>query len=438
MAEANPSTLPTRSLIIDRTVFDRVLLVARRLSSSSDLHEVLELVIDALRDILHAERASVFQYDPDRHELFATEAHGLTRDLRLPADKGLIGEAARTKAIINIPDAYSDPRFNPDVDRATGFKTRCLLTIPLLDFERRLIGVAQVLNKDLAFGPAFDADDEAMAHNLADLAAVALKRALLLEAERAKEKLEADLDIAHRIQQASLPDALPAIEGFDVAGHSIPADQTGGDAFDVVLTGEPVPMHHAVVFMADAAGHGIGPALSVMQVLSMIRMGCRVGASIETIAQNVNDQLHADLPVGRFVTAFLGVLDATAGAMHYLSAGQGPLVLVPGAGSPEREPLILGANAMPFGIDCDLAFDEVPPLRFEPGDVFLLLSDGYYEAADPSGTQFGAPRVIETVREVIDRPAQEILSHLHACVTQHAGPVARADDQTAVIIKRGG
>ena len=141
---------------IEREVYEHILRVSRRLASTSDLGDVLGVIIDALRDLLGAERASVFQYDAKAHELFATKAHGLPTDLRLPADRGIIGEAARTRQIINIPDAYADLRFNRAVDVSTGYRTRCLLTIPLIDFEGHLAGVAQVLNKSPDRGGTFD------------------------------------------------------------------------------------------------------------------------------------------------------------------------------------------------------------------------------------------------------------------------------------------
>ncbi len=297
---------------IDRGSFEKILRVARRLASSSDLEEVLGLIIDALRDTLKAERASVFQYDAKSHELFATRAHGLPNDLRLPADLGIIGEAARSRAPIHIPNAYADERFNREVDRATGFTTRCILTIPLVDHSGKLVGVAQVLNKNIDAGGVFTDEDETLAQYLADQAAVALKRASLLEAERTKDKLERDLDIARRIQQSALPSTLPIIEGYDLAGLSEPADETGGDAFDIVDL-RPFEQSgaeaEALIFMGDATGHGVGPAISVTQVLAMIRMSCRLGASLRTLAEQVNRQVCDDLPIGRFVTAFLGELD---------------------------------------------------------------------------------------------------------------------------------
>ncbi|HVZ94423.1 MAG TPA: GAF domain-containing protein, partial [Phycisphaerales bacterium] len=288
-----------RSHAIEREHYERILSVTRRLASTSDLQEVLGTIIDALKIVLRADRASVFQYDAETHELFATRAHGLAADLRLPADRGIIGEAARTRLIVNIPDAYADARFNQEVDSKTGYRTRCLLTVPLMDYEGKLVGVAQVLNKDIEWGGIFVVEDEVLAQHLADQAAMALKRAALLDAERQKHKLEADLQVAKRIQQASLPASLPAIPGYSIAADTLPADETGGDAFDVIdlrkWKGENAHAD-AMIFLADATGHGIGPALSITQAASMVRMGCRIGASLDEIALHVNNQLCTDLP----------------------------------------------------------------------------------------------------------------------------------------------
>lgn len=437
-----PPASPTGPSVhaIDRALFEQVLSCARRLASSSDLHEVLGLIIDTLRDFLHAERVSVFQYDAKTHELFATQAHGLPRSLRLPADLGIVGEAARTKAIINIPDAYADPRFNPAVDKSTGYRTRCMLTIPMIDFEGQLAGVAQILNKSDDHGGVFTDEDERIAMHLADQAAVALKRASLLESRRIKEKLEADIDVARKIQQASLPESLPKLPRYDLAGHFQPADETAGDAYDVVdlrgvqdTTGATAPAD-ALIFMADATGHGIGPALSVAQVLAMIRIGARLGAGVDAIARHINRQLCRDLPMGRFVTAFIGHLSLETNQLVYASAGQAPLVFVTKrarSGGEERN-----ANAMPFGIDDDFHYEPVPPFNFEPGDIFILLSDGYYEASNPRNEMFGVDRVITAVRASMHKPAAEIVTDLRQALLAFCEGRPADDDQTALIVKR--
>lgn len=415
---------------IPNSAYESILSVAHRLSSTSDLVEVLAMIIDSLRDLLGAERASVFQYDEDADEFFATKAHGLSSDLRIPGDAGFVGAAGRTRAINNIPDAYADPRFNPAVDKATGFRTRCILTIPLMDHEQRLVGVAQVLNKH--GGAAFDANDESIAVHLARQAAVALRRAQLLEAERTKRKLQADLELARNIQLAALPKDLPEVPGYTIAATTRPADETGGDSFDVICLDSDGA--RVLFMMADATGHGVGPALSVTQVVSMIRMAARMGADHDQMARLINTQLCDDLPPGRFVTAFIGVLDATRHELAYISAGQAPMLVVRRGGEVEQ---INDCSAPPLGIDPDVEFEPTPAVRFGPGDGFVLLSDGYFEAMNAKREQFGAGRVSELLRSHPGAGANDWLERLQESVRIFAAGAPQLDDQTAVVIRRG-
>ncbi|MEM8835857.1 MAG: SpoIIE family protein phosphatase [Planctomycetota bacterium] len=427
---------------IERHTYEKILDVARRLASTRDLDEVLGAIIDALRDTLEADRASVFQYDRETHEFFATSAHGLPTDLRLPADLGLIGEAGKSKKIVNIPDAYSDERFNQSVDRSTGYRTRCILTIPLLDYDNELVGVAQVLNKRGATEAVFEETDEQIAQHMADQAAVALRRASLMDAELQKQKYERDINLARRIQQSALPSSLPDFPGYSVAGQTRPADETGGDAFDIIdLREEDIATPEGtsidgLVFMGDATGHGIGPALSVTQVLAMIRVGCRLSAPPGRIAREVNVQLCRDLPIGRFVTAFIGQLDLVRHEMRWISAGQAPLLFLKAGSDEPLDEEELNANAMPLGIDDELIADDREPYRFDPGDVFILLSDGYYEAQNPEGVMLGHKSVYEHVRTVMHKSADEILTSLRGLLESHTRGMPAQDDETAVVIKR--
>ena len=193
----------------------RVLAVARQLGASADLKQILSVIIDAMREVLDAERATVFEFDAEANELFTTVAHGIAEnveegtegqaEIRLSASTGLAGESVRTRTIINIPDAHADVRFNPEIDRKTGFRTRSLLTIPLIGHDRELIGVAQVLNRR---GGPFTGDDEEI---LASQAAVALKRGRLIEDRIVRQKLESDLELARTIQQSGSPRQAPPV-----------------------------------------------------------------------------------------------------------------------------------------------------------------------------------------------------------------------------------
>ena len=170
-------------------------------------------------------------------------------------------------------------------------------------------------------------------------------------------KLEADMQLARRIQEQTFPNELPKLEGFAIDAWSEPADATGGDSYDVIgfqsaPSGTPIVLtegkaDRAVLMLADATGHGIGPALSATQVRSMLRMAVRLGSGIEEIARNMNEQLAADLHEGRFVTAWLGLLEPSANLLHSFSAGQGPLLWYIAA---EDRFERIAVNAPPLGV----------------------------------------------------------------------------------------
>jgi len=167
-----------------------ILNVAKAMSTERDLGILLEEIVEHARSVVDAARGSIFLLDKDKNELWSKVAQGV-REIRFPADKGIAGHVAQTKKPLNIPDAYADPRFNPAVDKATGFHTRNMLTVPMLSTKDEVVGVLQVLNKNPgdhgaevekgAPGPPFDAEDEEMLLALGGQAASAIENAILYD-----------------------------------------------------------------------------------------------------------------------------------------------------------------------------------------------------------------------------------------------------------------
>lgn len=154
----------------------------QRLSGVTRLEPLLSLLANEVRHILGAERCSIFLLDESRKELTSSVAHGLDgRELRLPIGQGIAGHVAKTGAALNVPDAYRDRRFNQDIDRLTGFRTRTILAVPLKDNKGAVLGVFEVLNKKRA---QFDAEDEGLLRLLASLASAAIDNAQLYESLR--------------------------------------------------------------------------------------------------------------------------------------------------------------------------------------------------------------------------------------------------------------
>ena len=256
-------------------------------------------------------------------------------------------------------------------------------------------------------------------------------------------KLEGDLQAARRIQQDTLPERIPLVPGFDIDGWSEPADQTGGDTYDVIgyrrVPGESglrlsaSEADRAVLLLADASGHGIGPALSVTQVRSMLRMAIRVGEDLPAFIHHLNAQLCADLTEGRFVSAWIAELDATERTLTGFSCGQGPLLYYRAA---EGACTVLETDTVPLGCMDDLEVTLRAPLRMEPGDMFVVLSDGVVDAAAASGERFGTGRVIDVLIRHREDRAVELMSALRHALARFTDGMPADDDRTAVIVKR--
>ncbi len=254
-------------------------------------------------------------------------------------------------------------------------------------------------------------------------------------------KLERDLQLAQQIQQQTFPDLLPQLKGFSIEAWSESADTTGGDAFDVIglRRGEVVVADdradRAVLLLADATGHGIGPALSVSQVRAILRMAVRMDEDLESIVYHMNEQLCADLPEGRFVTTWLGSLDAAACELTTYSAGQGPLLYYQAATGECRK---CEADDMPLGVVPEFDVNLGDPIKMQRGDIYAVISDGIYEAADAQRQQFGVDRAMDVIREHHARSPAQILDALRAAVDAFTGGAAADDDRTVIFIKCGG
>jgi phosphoserine phosphatase len=403
----------------------RILDVTRYMAITNDLDVLLGTIVEATCDVLDCERATIFLYDPQTRELYSRVAKGVDA-IRFPADRGIAGAAAQGRACVNVPEAYADARFNPEVDRRTGFKTRNLLTFPLENLNSELIGVLQALNKR---GRPFGADDEGLARVLSAQAGVALERGKLIEEYAEKQRMQRDLELARSIQTNGLPRSNPRVAGYEVAGWNRSADETGGDTYDFI----PLPDGRLAMVLADATGHGVPAALVILQCRSLLRAMLSVTDDLPTIAARVNDLLAADLTEDRFVTAFVGILDPVKHEVEYISGGQGPLLLVSGEQAEARP-----ANAVPFAVVPGLEYGETGVFRFEPGATLVLLTDGFYEAADPRDEQFGEQRVVDLVRKHAQRPLTEMIETVYAEILQFVAGAKQADDLTAVLVRRVG
>jgi HD-GYP domain-containing protein (c-di-GMP phosphodiesterase class II) len=153
--------------------------ISRSITALTDIDELLRVIAEETKNAIQADRCTVFLWDKESDELWSKVALGIeSNEIRFPADKGLAGYVVKTGETLNIVDAYSDSRFNPEVDNKTGYHTKTILCMPITNNNREIIGAFQVLNK---IDGVFTKNDEDLLIAIGGSASIALENAQLFD-----------------------------------------------------------------------------------------------------------------------------------------------------------------------------------------------------------------------------------------------------------------
>jgi sigma-B regulation protein RsbU (phosphoserine phosphatase) len=248
-----------------------------------------------------------------------------------------------------------------------------------------------------------------------------------LYADAVREAIARDLRIAREIQMGILPaDLGAATRGTDLDVDAViePAREVGGDLYEVVRVADD----RVVVALGDVSGKGIPAALFMAVAVTVLRTLARQFAEPNEILGRLNDELAEQNPRGMFVTLQCLVFDlkqrrvSGAGAGHHqlavLSPGQPPRLAFASTGRP--------AGLMPF----NPVEQETMPL--EPGQVFVLFSDGVSEAMNPAEDFYGEERLLEVLAAVNGAASRDIVSRVLADVRAFAAGAKQSDDITVL------
>ena len=167
----------------------------------------------------------------------------------------------------------------------------------------------------------------------------------------------------------------------------------------------------------------------------MLRMAVRLGWDLPAIVRHMNAQLCADLSDGRFVTAWIGKLDAWGHCLTSYSAGQAPLFYFDARAGICR---VLSANMLPMGITEEVKIEKPHLIWMNPGDLYVVLSDGMLEASNAHGDLFGKERVMQVIQANQTAEPETLLSQLLHEIDMFTDSRAADDDRTALIIRREG
>ncbi len=236
--------------------------------------------------------------------------------------------------------------------------------------------------------------------------------------------------VAHEIQQRLFPKGPPTIDGFDIAGATYPAEATGGDYFDYLS----MLKQCTGIVVGDVTGHGIGPALLMAETRAYLRILARNREDVAEILSRTNTVLAEDVGAERYVTLLYVKLDPAAKTISYGNAGHIPGYILGADGEVKN---ILKRTGAPLGLRADAAYVPSPTIPVAPGDIILLLTDGFEEALSPDEEFFGMERLLQHIRDHRAASAVEIVSSLYEKFRNFTSTSPQLDDLTIVVIKVG-
>ena len=393
----------------------------KSLSSSLDLNEVLELILDSLLKVVKYDAAAIFLIDKKKQQIEHIKARGfdpaLEPDLQLKMGQGLAGWAAQTQKSLIVPNVKEDPRYiEARVETQSG------MVVPIISNER-IIGVFSIENNK---PDAYDEGDLELLDAFASLAAVSIERAKEHQEILEKRKLEEELSIAWSIQKTFLPKKHPQMPGFDISGINIPSEKVGGDYYDFI----PIIDNQVGIAIGDVSGKGIPAALIMASFRASLIAEIRNNYAIRSIMFKVNNLLFESTESGIYVTAVYGVLDIKSRIFTFTNAGHNAPIFRHADG--RMEYLLEGGVALGTFENSEY---EARPLSLGSGEIIVFYTDGVTEAKNEEEEEFGTKRLKQVINDSHHLNAADIQSNIHEAVKDFTGSLPQADDLTMIVIK---
>ena len=399
--------------------------VTRRMNAAVDLDAVLETIVDSLVSIVRADRGFLMLRDQDDGKLRFTIARDKKgqplEEKKFRVSMGVVDEVAEKGETRLIDDAASSDAYQARMS-IISLSLRTILCVALKT-AKGVIGVIYVDSN--AITRRFTEDDVPLIEAFASQAAATLERVRLEQAERERDRLRAQLEIASEIQTTFLPSKFPELGGVRGAVATVPALHVGGDFYDVIQ----LPEGQVGIMVGDVSGKGVPGALFGARIMSDVRYQALFHEDVAKTLTAVNSIVAERVTRGMFVTFIYAAVDPANGSVVYGNAGHlAPLVRR--ADGTLRE--WTGVASCPLGILSDVTY-EAGHERLEPGDVLVLLSDGLGDAVGGDGARFSDDRVRETVAAGPGDPVG-LVQNLLDTTSKFTGNQPQADDQTLLAI----
>ncbi len=387
--------------------------------------EVLEVIMDLVFEAIPAERGFLMLLEGETGEMVSKAVRDLKSSSggKIALSRSIANMVIQKRQAVLTQDAQSDERFKMR-ESVVLQGIRSAMCVPLWN-NKEVIGLVYVdtLNSSKAFRP----EDLKLLTLLANIAAVKIENARLVEETIQMERIEKELEQASDIQKRLLPGEAPAIPGYEISGRADACREVGGDYYDFIQK----EGGRTGIAIGDVSGKGMAAALLMASVQAVFRTLADVEPAPRGLVTSLNRHLIRNASPNKFVSFFYGELDQATGGLMYVNAGHNPPYLVRASGEVESLP----ASGVVLGIFAEASFEE-RRIILAPGDVLALFSDGVTECHNPDGEMYGEERLIAALRKHRGERPSEIEKHILQELREFAGTAPQYDDATLVVLKR--
>ncbi len=270
--------------------------------------------------------------------------------------------------------------------------------------------------------------DKLLLDSIARQVSASLENEYLHEQALEKEKIEQELKVAASIQQKILPDSLPVINGYDLAGTNIPSREVGGDYYDCFDLGNG---KYALI-IADVAGKGIGAALLVSTLNAALISYLQFDIPLTEMSDRLNKLIYNSSPSDKFITFFIAVLNSNSGDLDIVNAGHNPIFLLRKDETLEK----IDAKGVGLGMfDFGIPYSGQKSVM-NSGDKLFLYTDGIPEAMNENEEEYSDDKMLNFFKDHSDEPVEKFIDMLVKDVKHHTGGTPQSDDITVMILKR--
>lgn len=304
------------------------------------------------------------------------------------------------------------------------------MAIPLLSGAKR-VGVIRMGRREASV--AYEPETLTVLHTLAQFASVAIENANLYSQLGEQQRIEQEMLWAHNIQQSMLPRQRPSLEGYEIYGHSTPANEVGGDYFDYIR-GVDEGWH---IIIGDVSGKGVPAALIMTIVRSLMHTYLEFEASPRDVLTLVNRSLSADLAQDMFVTLSSIRLDPGSNHACVARAGHEPAMILRRSGEIEQ----IAPRGAALGLLDVARFQEIieeTEFVLEANETLVLYTDGVTESQNTDREDFGYDRLAEVLRGHASSSARDLHNAIIEAVKDYSRGMPQLDDITLVVLRRNG